>query len=537
MDVKTKRPMFAPLFRKNRESVREIYLCGRQVAKTTSAAASIVMNMIMREYFRIMYVAPLQVYTARIHQVHLEPFMNTCMTGYPIRDNTCVRNVNSKTLLNNSQYHGISVFNSPAQALGTSIDSLYFDEVQDLNLEFIPQIRETLRTSDYRWESYFGTARGVENTIQMLFEESSQAEWFMKCTRCGSWIEPTREKHAVSMIGRLGICCPRCLKLVTFENGEWVHRYPERIKDFAGYHIPATIVRGVCTPLDRYLSTIYDKLYGIHRYSEAKFFQEILGISSDQGGRPITSEEIRAASTLRIGRGHKAVNLGEYSGICGGADWGGSEIVSFTVGTVVGLHNSGKFHCLGAVRPMGIPDNERHLPLAAFFQRTGGSRITGIGADAGFVGSVQNRNLEKISGIKTANIAYGTQKHFFKPLQGRNFVVDRTTLIYLVYAMIREGHLLFPMGSEFEQYTNDLTATFIEDIEAPNGMTSRRYCRYKQRADDFLHSLGYAIFILAITRGIDLPGMLGLGARASLNYAFTDMAGEEDGQVLGDWAH
>ena len=59
---------------------------------------------------------------------------------------------------------------------------------QDLNLEFVPQIRETLRTSDYRWENYFGTARGVENTIQVLFDESSGGEWFMKCPRCGLWI-------------------------------------------------------------------------------------------------------------------------------------------------------------------------------------------------------------------------------------------------------------------------------------------------------------------------------------------------------------
>lgn len=675
-----------------------LFLCGKSMIpthNTTSAAASIMMNMIMREYFRIMYVAPLQIYTQRIHQVHLDPFIRTCMLDDPIMDNTCVNNVNSKTFLSGSQYHGISVYNSPAQALGTSIDSLIFDEClseqtlisvpgarkkildlhagqeilafdedgnthvdkiksithkgirstwrltfdngeqlectdnekfwtdqgwlflqkiinaatekrrsaamdecpkepescfhrgdlptvrfygqsdkalkecelvklepigeqavwdietekyhtffangiavhncQDLNLDFIPQIRETLRTSDFRWESYFGTARGVENTIQSLFDESSQGEWFIRCWNCHKWIEPTKEKHAISMIQKQGVSCPFCMAGVCFELGEWVHRYPDRISQFAGYHVPATIVRDVCMPHDRYLATIYDKLYGVSRYSEAKFFQEVLGISTDQGGRPITPEEVRRASILKIGDSYGPANLYEYSSITGGADWGGSEIISFTVGTTVGYHHSGKFHCLGAIRPMGIPDNERHLPLAAFFQRTGGRQMLGIAADAGFVGSVQNRNLEKVSGIRTASIAYGTQRHFFKGLQGRNFIVDRTTLIYIVYSLIREGHLFFPEGREFESYTNDLMATFIEDTEAPNGMTARRYCRIKTKADDFLHALGYAIFLCAITSNIDLPGMLGLGARTSLNASFIDMAGEEGDQIFHNW--
>lgn len=534
MDVKKRRPMFAPLFRKKRRSKREIYKCGRQVAKTTSAAASMMMNLIWREYFRIMYVAPLAIYTQRLHQVHFNPFIKNCPLPWPLQDQDCINNVMSKSFVSHSHFHAASCFNTAGNAIGVAIDWVVMDEIQDLNIEFIPQIRETLKTSDFRWESMFGTARGVENTIQVLFDESSGGEWFIKCI-CGLWVEPTLEKHAISMIQKHGVACPKCKRLLDFESGEWVHRYPERIGEFAGYHVPATIVRDVCTPYDRYLDTIYNKLYGISRYSEAKFLQEILGISSDQGGRPITPEEIRKASVLRFPA--HGPNLDEYLAITGGADWGGSEIVSFTVGTVVGYHNTGKFHVLGAVRPMGVPDNERHLPLAAFFQKTGGRRIQGIAADAGFVGSVQNRNLEKISNIATASIAYGTKRFFFQALQGRNFIVDRTTLIYLVYALIREGHLLLPEGTEFEQFSNDLTATFIEDIEAPNGATSRRYCRYKQRADDFLHALGYAVFLCAIVHGIDLPAMLGLGPKASLNGRFADMSGEEGDAVFNLWNH
>ena len=79
------------------------------------------------------------------------------------------------------------------------------------------------------------------------------------------------------------------------------------------------------------------------------------------------------------------------------------------------------------------------------------------------------------------------------------------------------------------------SATFIEDIEAPDGRQVRRYCRYKQRADDFLHSLGYAIFICALTQNIDLPSMLGMGFRGSVNAKVMDLIGEEGQDALSSF--
>jgi len=552
MDVAVRRPMFAPLFRKKRRSRREIFKCGRQVGKTSNAAGSMMMNLVWRKNFRILYVAPLAIYTNRLHHIHFSNMIRSCGLPWPIQDQDCVNNVNEKTFRTGSHFHGVSCFNSAGNALGIAIDWIVLDEVQDLNLDFVPQIRETLRTSDFRWESYFGTARGIENTIQLLYDESSGGEWRMRCgcKAFGRDIIPDLEHDAIGMIQRHGVACPDCSRLIDVERGEWIHRHPDRAQDeygedergnpvivkagFAGFHIPATIVRDVCTPYDRYLETIYDKLHGVSRYSEAKFLQEVLGISSDQGGRPITPEEIQKASVLDITEDGEGFNAEHYSLLAGGQDWGGSEITSFTVGTIVGWHPTGVFHCLGAARPTGIPDNERHIPMAAFYQRVGKGRMVGIGADAGFVGSVQNRNLARISGIRTANIAYGTKRDFFHAMPGNNFVVDRTTLIYLAYTLIREGKLLFPKGRWFETFTKDLTATYIEDVEAPNGITIRRYCRRKNLPDDFLHSLGYALFIASIAQGIDLPAMLGLGANGSLSSQAISLQqlGEEGSQTL-----
>jgi hypothetical protein len=526
-----------------------LFLCGRAMIpthNTTNANAVTMMDMIWREMFRTMYVVPLAIYATRLHHIHMNPMIRACRLPIDIQDRGCVNNVNEKTFTSGGHYHGVSCFNSAGNALGLAIDRLIFDEIQDLNLDFVPQIRETLRTSDYRWESYFGTARGVENTIQVLFDESSQGEWNIKCGRCGLWVEPTKEKHAISMIQRHGIACPDCRTLLDVSKGEWVHQYPSRLYDddengvngFAGYHIPATVIRDLITPYDRYLGTIYDKLHGLSRYSEAKFLQEVLGISSDQGGRPITTEEIKNASTLNFGPNGEGINLDRYSNIGGGQDWGGSEITSFTIGTLLGLTIDGKFECLGAIRPTGIPDNERHLPMAAWFRKIGKDRITVIGGDAGFVGSVQNRNLQSASGVMVAHITYGTQKHFFKPVpMSNNFIVDRTTLIYIAYTMIRNGLILFPKDQWFETFSEDLKATYIEDTESPTGISSRRYSRYRQKSDDFLHALGYAVFVCAITSPspIDLPSLVGLGENFSMSARTSQQIeeiGEEDGFVF-----
>ncbi len=543
MDVAGRRPLFAPLFRRDRKTRREIFKCGRQVSKTTNSNAVMMMNMLWRQMFRVSYVVPLSTYATRLHHIHMGPMIRSCRLPIKIQDRDCVNNVHEKTFTTGSHYHGVSCFNSVGNILGLALDFIVFDEIQDLNLDFIPQIRETLRTSDYRWESYFGTARGMENTIQVLFDESSKGEWCIKCGRCGLWVVPTYEMHAISMIQRHGVACPDCKALLNVARGEWVHEYPSRLYDddengvngFAGYHIPATVIHDLITPYDRYLGTIYDKLHGLSKYSEAKFLQEVLGISSDQGGRPITAEEIRRASILNVGPNGEGVNLDRYVNICGGQDWGGSEITSFTVGTLVGLNLDGAFECIGALRPTGIPDNERHLPMAAWFKKIGRDRTQVIGADAGFVGSVQNRNLQSVSGTITASIAYGTQKTFFKAVpMSNNFVVDRTTLLYVTYTLIRKGLLTFPKDQWFESFTEDLKATYIEDTESPTGISSRRYCRYRQKADDFLHSLAYAVFVCAITAPtpIDLPALVGLGENFSMSARTTQQI-EEIGEESG----
>jgi hypothetical protein len=512
------------------DSPNRMFLCGRSMIPTHNTASiggHASMNCLWRRDFRYTYVAPLALYVSRFHHIYMAKMLRSSRLPWDIYDKHCTNAVTEKTFTTGSHFHGVSCFNSAGNALGIPGDCTVFDEVQDLNFDFIPQILEIMGTSDYRYELYFGTARGKENTIQRVFDTSSQAEFCIRCSACGHWNIPTLEEDALDMIQKKGISCAKCTSPLILELGQWVHAYPERAEDFTGLHIPQTIVRDRVTPEDRYLE-LYNKLHGIRKYSSAKFLNEVMGISVETGSSPITPAQIRAASILDIGP-KKPFRPGDYSLLGGGVDWGGSEITSFTVATLVGLHTSGAFHCVNAIKPTGIPENERHLPVARFFiQNSADTDLFAIMADGEFVGRVQNPNLQAEAGVQVGSIHYGSLKSFYKPHPQNHFTVDRTTLLFVVFSLIKSGLLLFPRGEGFEAFTDDLRSVFIEETDTQRG-TFQKYSRYVGLPDDFLHSLGYALFACAIGAGIDLPTIAGLSPQSSITRDYIDAIGTEVG--------
>lgn len=402
---------------------------------------------------------------------------------------------------------------------------------QSLDYDLIPYALETLGTSDFRWETYMGTARGIEGTLQTVYEKSSMGTWHVRCNHCSHVNHFGDYEECLRIIQRAGIGCSKCStearpRLLTVEDGWWIPQWPDREDSFMGYHIPQIIVRDRIEPFERYTETIYDRVYGSTTvYSPAQVKEEILGISSDQGGRPLTPGQIQDASCLDISM-ESPPSLSPYTHVSGGADWGGSEIVSFTVGCVVARHVNGEFHVLAAARPVGLRTEEQPLPIAAMMKRAGREKLSCIAADGAFVGPLQNRTLANAAGVPCGSILYGTQKRFFTAAGGsfNVFTVDRSTLLFCTYTLISSGRLKFPKGSWFESFSKDLMAMTVEEVDTPSGII-RRYVRLPAKADDFVHALGYAVFILCAMSGLDLPSMVGLAGNASVNANSADAIG------------
>ena len=68
---------------------------------------------------------------------------------------------------------------------GISADKNVIDEVQDMDISFLPVIHETISASqEWGLIQYAGTPKTMDNTIQVLWQDSSMAEWMVKCPHC-----------------------------------------------------------------------------------------------------------------------------------------------------------------------------------------------------------------------------------------------------------------------------------------------------------------------------------------------------------------
>lgn len=549
MNVIDRRPMFRHLFKKNRVARKSVSICARQLGKTASLAAAMLMNMWFRDNFSVLYVAPQAIFCQKLHASYHADMIASNMLPWVVQRKSDINNVNSKSFATDSKFLAASMFANPNNVLGSTCDWAIFDETQSLDYDLIPYALETLGTGDFRWEDYMGTARGIEGTLQAVYEKSSMATWHVPCSYCPHEVNFGDYEECLKTIQPTGICCPKCStverpRLLMVERGTWRSKWPDREGSFMGYHIPQIIVRDRIAPMDRstdpkgsafsrYVDTIYDRVYGATTvYSPARIKEEILGISSDQGGRPLTPEQLRAASCLSIeectGSMGNPPDLADYTHVSGGADWGGGEITSFTVGTVIARHHSGEFHVLGAVKPLGLAVEVQPLPLAAMMKRVGQQKLSSIGADGLFVGPLQNRTLAEQAGVPCGSVLYSTQKRFCTDSGGRFniFSVDKSTLLFCVYTLIITGKLKFPKGSWFERYSQDLMAVIVEEIDTPNGQI-RRYARIPSKADDYLHALAYGLLILCLMAGIDLPELVGLAPGSSVNRMSVDQIGSE----------
>jgi len=67
-------------------------------------------------------------------------------------------------------------FLNPDRVRGVSADRVGIDEIQDLDITFLPIIRECMSASDLAIRQFTGTPKTLDNTLESLWQESSQAE-------------------------------------------------------------------------------------------------------------------------------------------------------------------------------------------------------------------------------------------------------------------------------------------------------------------------------------------------------------------------
>lgn len=495
-----KYPQFQPLYGKQLVP-NVIYLCGRQLSKSTNLSRSEVLEAISIPHFQILYVAPLQQQSYRYSTLYLSEAINSCDLAQAMQrsdgelgEGKVVKSVSHKAFSNGSGIQMTYAKTSPDRARGITADMIDFDEIQDQLSDNIPVIAESLSNSSWGISRYTGTAKTTDNVAEHFFRQSSMSEWTIKCPACGHQNMPTKDNDVLQMIHVSGPVCTRCRKkgvitVLNVRTGSFVAAHPSREKEFLGMHIPQIVVPAIVEDPRRWARLIRKVL----KLPPSIIYTEILGISSDVGIRLISQEDIDECSTLGT---HVACrdSIDKYSYRVVAIDWGISEITSYTVASVIGISQQGSYDVIFGKRYVGQDIEEIINDICHIYNAY---RCHYASADFG-VGFTNNAMLRN-RGLQVIQIQYVTQNTFmtFSPMHGQaRWMVDRNTALSTMFFGIRNRNIRFCAKEDSKEYTVDLLSPYESVNEESAGIVKKRFLRDPTRPDDFAHSLTFGMLVL-----------------------------------------
>jgi len=346
---------FSPVFRHRRP--RKIVLkTGRQVSKSTSLAADGVVTTVLHPFFTTLYVTPLFEQVRRFSNNYVRPFVDESPLKSLWLGPNAEQNVLQRSFNNYSKMQFSYALLDADRIRGITADKVAIDEVQDMDSAHIPIILETMSYSKYELSQYTGTPKTLDNTLEGLWQQSSQAEWFVPCFSCNHQNIPSMDYDMEKMIGpvsddisikRPATVCAKCSKPINPRFGRWVHRSPEKRWDFAGYHVPQIIMPIHYENADKW-ATLVGKRDGWESQPHV-FYNEVLGESYDVGQKLVTLTELKEAACLPWPNnpiepeGKALASINGYTKRLLAVDWGGGgeEGISLTTIAVLGLLPTG----------------------------------------------------------------------------------------------------------------------------------------------------------------------------------------------------
>ena len=467
--------------------------------------------------FQLLYVAPLQEQTRRYSDLYLTEAIRSCPLAQKLQsksmagvlsDAKIISATGHQTFANGAGIQLTYAKTSADRARGIMADMIDFDEIQDQTDETVPIISESLTSSKYGCRRFTGTAKVTENYIETLWQKSSMCEWVMKCEGCGTWAIPNLDGGVLKMIGADGLHCLHCGKRINVRNGQWVGGYEDRMYSFRGYHIPQVVCPAIVDDMNNWQKLLRKLTTG----TLATFIQENLGISYSVGQRLLTRHHIKQQSVLpstkRLQEEVKT-NPGRYSFIVAGIDWGGAELSSFTVITVIGIRPNGRIDTLWARRYRGYDPDEQMTDIAKICRFY---NVVAVAADAG-MGLDKNQILAKRFGLPIVQMQYTRQLKLFGKNQSRGrtnvvqcWTIDKVMALDTLFLAIRNGRIFFPKDG-FDIYTDDLLSPYETTTEV-GGMTHRLYLRNASHPDDFCHALCFASMVAMKLLGLSVDDMI-----------------------------
>lgn len=434
---------------------RMLLMCGRQIAKSTTGQNLILSESIAIPYYKTLYVAP----TEKQASVFSVSRLGKTITGSPaVRDHFTSSDDQlarwRMSFTNGSEINIGYASDNPDRIRGISADRVVYDEIQDIIYHaVVPVVDETLSNSEHGYASYMGTPKSMENTIQYLWDLSSQDEWIMKCTGCNKW------NYVINAdsIGKFGIICMKCGKRLAPRSGRWYSMNPEGT--IKGFHIPQLIL-----PRNNESDARWSRiLYKYENTPESAFKNEVLGVSDAIGTRMVGQEDLEnlCRDYFISEEPHPSV-WDDVLYTVAGIDWSGGGSSTYTSRTVLwiwGRLPDGKLKTMYfKIYPTSNPVADVRSIIDAC-RRYNCQFVVG---DAG-VGATANAMLmEALGRHRVVQAQYGSNSQLCKWNGKDRYMVDKTAAIDTVMLQyLREG-FVFPNQKQMREPIADILAAFEE---------------------------------------------------------------------------
>ncbi len=480
----------------------KVMMTGRQVEKTTTAAAMMVDHVSSAPFKRALYVAARPSYVSEFSNTRFTPFiLESPSIRHLLKGGFVIKNVEDKFLANMSAAHFRSLFHSPAKARGLPVQMLMIDEMQEMVSDHIPVIEET--QSHYPTEAvrfYTGTPLTFGNTLSVKWAESTRNMWGVRCT-AGHWNFLTMEN-----VGRFG---PECAKLLTEGDkqglcgrdvdtygGRWIQTAAKRPVDepydWDGYHINQLMVPWLRTTHPVTKRTAWDEiLRKLRSYPERQFRNEVLGEAFTIGKSVLSDPDIQACcEDYRFTHNRKTMGLSGTPRVFMGLDWGGVG-KSRTAVVIIAHTTLGKEAKLRVLDAYLWPGHKPEEEMERVKELCHKWKVGFVAADHGN-GHLNNRLLKHaLAPIHVWDFHLsGTQVELMKQVRReQRYVLSRTESLAYLFETIRLQQIGFPRWEDMRHFSPDITCMFEEYSDKTRMI---RYEHPPEQQDDFCQALNLA---------------------------------------------
>lgn len=435
-----------PLFKTTRPK-RMTVQAGRQVSKTFSIGT---LSGLMSGFqsLHTVIVEPLFFQKKAINNQVLSPLLRDCIISDKLIRPANIDTLDVKKFLSGGQITLINGYRAATAGRGTSgASAVFLDEIQDLLNENVP-IFEAVADAmvDTGFRLYSGTAKTLDGTLAIKFEQSAQGHWCVKC-ECGKYNIFAPEEQLFSTITDKGCLCPNCSRPINAASGGFVFKFPSRTFDHPGYHLPQTIF-----PFHHKPHAWKEIIYKKNNIPKTQFYNEVLGISDSDSVRLLTKQDLLNARN-NVRTKEQAIEIRPQFDLCAlGVDWGGGGGKESATGMAILGKNMAvdHFETLYMLRlPTGMtPEQE-----ASFVHRIATEfRVDFIAHDytgAGFMREALFLNVYPQWRDRMFPVSYS-----YKPTSDlvtvsgtgsrTSYVIDKTKSLLLTIGCIKHGVLTVP---------------------------------------------------------------------------------------------